>query len=849
MKLNNSWLVKRVATTIAIFLFLYSACILCAVDIPLRIVSGVNSRSMSKPVSLTEGTIVWLDRYDFNSALWVKKGLIQSENDIEIIFKSKNGREKVLPRTIVAFNSVPNKNRLFFKLCESLKPFSETHNYCIRLISRNTHNEGKLRDVLVYREFISPLRHNVVFEKLNIAGAKAIRIEFRLSVCKIVSGLSVLQIARGYWFDAHKKVIGKFAKYVNPNPSGFFDVICQKKVPAGAQYLKLDIGLPKKVSGQIAINDLLILKGVFANTGCWQPRVEIVRQRFYPKIAIYTHHKRVRIDDDFLNSLKITNNLSDIVSADWMKRYIKVNDEGFVIQIEPTKLILVANDKRGEIYGRAYLERLKGRAVPSQIIIDWPVNRYRLMHVILWLSKVEKFTDRLDRYIKLCYDNRLNGIVLQSAAYWRIDEKKYSAAIDKIHRKIKQAGLDVVPLSWNFRDPISCKDVAESFNLSSGKWVQAEEYKLSNSPVFLKPKYDAYPMGRKSDNGYFPIVLITDESRFILKTANGKVLKEGKDYVLEGGWREGRYEPMAFRRCPNSSIREDMPVYASYNYLATIKGANPHWRQTCLSEPRAYQHVGNSVEITAKTLKPEFYHIGADEIITINRDSRDIVRKLSAGEIYADYITRVYNIIKNKDSAAKIIIWADAVNKYHARGWVGSRFPGLAEVAIRKIPNDIIVASWSDDYLDEHRIIDWFGRNKFCLWAAGGYLSVDKSVRWARELSIARRRKYKANGYIFTEWYAGDYLGLAEVSRYIWSSPIYFRIIDKDTICVYDPLSFIKRCNLSENVSAKSASKSVYIDVNSDNDINCDTKYYKIDLTDGYIEAEDIYGFFSRVNF
>ena len=24
---------------------------------------------------------------------------------------------------------------------------------------------------------------------------------------------------------------------------------------------------------------------------------------------------------------------------------------------------------------------------------------------------------------------------------------------------------------------------------------------------------------------------------------------------------------------------------------------------------------------------------------------------------------------------------------------------------------------------------------------------------------------------------------------------------------------------------------------------------YKIDLTDGYIEAEDIYGFFSRVNF
>ena len=70
------------------------------VDIPLRIVSGVNSRSMSKPLALAKGTIVRLDRYDFDSALWKQKRIICDKDDIYIVYKSGNGKERILPRSL-----------------------------------------------------------------------------------------------------------------------------------------------------------------------------------------------------------------------------------------------------------------------------------------------------------------------------------------------------------------------------------------------------------------------------------------------------------------------------------------------------------------------------------------------------------------------------------------------------------------------------------------------------------------------------------------------------------------------------------------------------------------------------
>ncbi len=813
--------------------------VLLATDIPLRIVSGVNSRSFDRPIPLAKGTILWLDRYDFNTALWIKKGLIHTENDIQMIYKSSEGKEEILPRTITGFGSIPNRNRLFFKLQETLFPLSESRDYYLRLIPHNKRKEKRLEEVLVYRDFLEVSTRNIIFENLEVGKSKTVRIEFKLNVLEVIPKSLTLAIIRGYWLGGNGKIIGKFLKCINPNPSGFFKVVWQKDIPEGAKYLKVDIGLPKGTHGKLQIKDLFILKGNLPNINCWQPRVEIIHQRFYPKLQIYTHKGTVVINEKYLREVRITRSITKISCQSWMNKFIKLNDEGFILQIDPTRLILVAKDKRGLLYGKGYLNQLKGRRIPSQIIADWPENRYRLLHVIVWLSGVENFVSKLDRYIKLCHENRLNGILLQSSAYWRRGEGKFADALKEIHQKIKSANLELIPLCWNFRDPIPCKDISESFNLSAGKWVKNEIYKLTNSPVFLKPKHDAYPMGKKTQNGYYPIVLLTESSRFLLRTlSDGRVLKEGKDYKLIGGWENGRYSPMMFCRLPSASVPEGTVVFASYNYLASIKGANRYWRQTCLSEPRAYDYVENSAKIVARELQPSFYHIGADEIITINRDSRDITRDLPTDAIYAEYITKIYNIIKRYSPSANVIIWADAVNKYHTRGWVSSRYPELPEKLVERIPKDIIVVPWSEDYLDRHKIIDWFGKIGFRFWAGGGYLSVDKSIRWARELSIARERNYQADGYIFTEWYAGDYLSLPEVSPYIWSSPPYYRIVNQHTVCIYDPLSLIKHTNLQNQNSTDNF-----------DEINIDIDYYRIHSNCKYIEAKDHFGFISKLEF
>ncbi len=840
---------KKILLIISVVLYL--SCMIYAVDIPLRIVSGVNSRSARKPMELAKGTIVWLDRYDFNSALWVKKKLVSDENDICVVYKSDDGSERILPRTIINFGSIPNKNRLFFKLVEPIEPFGVSNKYFIRLGKAAKSKCQSLGEAVIYKSVSGLLKRNIKFSKISVAGIRTIRIEFRLSVLEVEKACSVLEIVRGNWIDDSGKVIGKFSKYVSPNPSGFFDVMLQKDVPVKAECFRLDIGLPKGTKGKVELRDLLILRGVLPNTGCWQPRVAIVGQRFCPKIEIYTHKGIVSVDDELIGGLKITDKLADIKCDRQLSRFVRLDDEGFVIQIEPERLILVAKDERGKRYGRTYIERLKNKNIASQIIVDWPENRYRLLHVIVWMNAIEEFFEQLDRYIKLCYENRMNGILLQSSAYWRIGERKYADALSRIHQKIRRAGLDVVPLSWNFRDPVNCKDKSESFNLSAGKWVRNEKYIFRDSDVLLRPKYDGYPNGQKIGGGYYPIVLLTENSRFELRRNSGELLKEGKDYLLAGGWHNGEYRPVAFRRLPDASVSEGITVYASYNYLARIKGASPYWRQTCLSEPEAYRCVEKSVKVVADKLNPRFYHIGADEIITINRDSRDIVRNLSAGEIYSDYIKRVYDIIKRYDSRARVLIWGDAANRYHARGWIGSRFPDVPSVVVREIPKDIIAVVWSADYMDEHRIIDWFGGHKFCVWGGGGYLSIDKSVKWARELSIARDRGYCADGYIFTEWQSGDYLGLSEISRYIWSSPVYYRIIDKHVVCVYDTLSLIKESNLME-MDAQEPNIEIFDGREKDN-VNFDVRYYRIDLTGQIgsrcIKTEDEFGFVSKIIF
>jgi hypothetical protein len=406
---------------------------------------------------------------------------------------------------------------------------------------------------------------------------------------------------------------------------------------------------------------------------------------------------------------------------------------------------------------------------------------------------------------------------------------------------------DVEPMisSWNFRNSAYTVNPDDAYNLNTGKWVEDEAYTFSNTLVYLSTKSNAFNID--TNGGDRPLVQRTPSSVFELRDASNNLLVEGTDYELVGGVTNSVLSPFGFRRLTTSSLTEGSTVYASYNYLAEIHGSTT-WRTVCMSEPLAYDLAKSGIEAAINQLGVRWFCIGADEICNENIDGRDLARDMNNPELYADYMTKMYEMITDVNSSAHVITHADAMDKYHARGWVNIYTPEVPAGLITRAPADLITNPWNADVMNNHETIDWFGSNNKHMWGACGYGNVNFGVNWCREMAVARKKGYVADGVYFYDWHSRDYRELDETARYMWSSPPYVRFIDSDTVCIVDPLTEVNDVKL---VTTGGTSTLTASDVNLPADdlftASIDEKYYELTLPASpnwwYLDISDKYGF------
>ena len=58
------------------------------------------------------------------------------------------------------------------------------------------------------------------------------------------------------------------------------------------------------------------------------------------------------------------------------------------------------------------------------MVVDWPENRMRVLHRMLWVSELDEIEHRLQDLIEICHENRMNGLLFQSNLFWRLGNEK-----------------------------------------------------------------------------------------------------------------------------------------------------------------------------------------------------------------------------------------------------------------------------------------------------------------------------------------------------------------------------------------------------------------------------------------
>ncbi|OHB53335.1 MAG: hypothetical protein A2Y12_19995 [Planctomycetes bacterium GWF2_42_9] len=723
------------------------------------------------------------------------------------------------------------------------------------------------------------------FSNLNVSGSNAVRIETSIRMENVPgTSMSTASVLRGQWSTG-----ATFSEVLSCNAAGFITIRSQQTVPTGATSLTLDIGLPTSVTGVIWVDEILIQKGLFLMATAWEPKIVPESPQFYPQLEFATNDgvpavntiqsvhfldgwaKFIEMDKSWVwspltlwkSSLAITSQEPStspaIVITDDMNRLAissittkygavaGIRQEGYIIKFTSDRIYVGAKDERGLYYGLSYLKNLidSNSINTSKVVIDWPENKVRALHRFDFLSTFADTQNDLDMLISKCHENRLNAILFDSTPIWKINDPNMCTAFEQMFSKVRAAGIEPIIGGINFRNPILTDDPNETYNLSAGKWVSNEAYTFSNSVVYLSNKSDSYSFVTGET---YPIVLQTASSKFELRTAGGALLVPGTDYSLVGGIQNGTsLSRFGIQRLSGSSVAAGTTVYASYNYLANVQNQS-NWRQTCLSEPRAYEITEQIMHKVIEKLKPRYIHIGADEIVSINTDSRDLQRGMSVAAIYADHINKLNKIVKGISPDVEVIMFGDPSNLYHKRGWIYTRYADIASTVINQLPAGMIVNDWSDDFMEEHKIANWFGSNSKKLWTASGYNSLDRSVKNARELAYARSKGFVADGYIFTEWRAAkDYVQLGEAARYMWSSAPYLTFNDNEnTVTLIDPISEVNDISLVTDSGTTSLTEQTFTYQNDDvSRLNLDERKYQVAFpTSGWsLVFGDKYGF------
>ena len=247
-------------------------------------------------------------------------------------------------------------------------------------------------------------------------------------------------------------------------------------------------------------------------------------------------------------------------------------------------------------------------------------------------------------------------------------------------------------------------------------------------------------------------LLRRDGCPFEIKTEDGKVLVEGKDYqkvvdpLMGSKPYNGSYtlwhEPPAIK----SSLPDGTRLRVSYYHTVTIHDGQV---AACPSEPRTVELLRDEAKRMHALWGAKGYMMSHDEIRQLGWDDACRKRNLDAGAILADNVKTCVKILKETNPGGEIYVWNDMFDPHHnakkdyylVRGDLTGSWEGLDP--------DVIIVAW---YFGKRaETYDFFTKRGHRVLAAGYYDGdpVSNARGW---VDAAKKHPGKAVGIMYTTW-------------------------------------------------------------------------------------------------
>ena len=229
----------------------------------------------------------------------------------------------------------------------------------------------------------------------------------------------------------------------------------------------------------------------------------------------------------------------------------------------------------------------------------------------------------------------------------------------------------------------------------------------------------------------------------------GQVYEEGRDYTApKMGLSLTSHDmpPLALALPPGSRVKAgDRLTFDSY----TPAIVNGQQASSCLSEPSLYGYLEDSAARIEAALHPKKWHLSMDEFRNGGTCAACRARGMTMGQIYADAVTKAFNIVRKAHPGAEVYIWSDMLDPDHNGVKEYFNCATSFEDAWKGVPKDLVICCWYGKKCETS--MKFFSEKGFRTFAAAYYDEKPPfpvSRRWRDTV----RRTPGAVGIMYTTW-------------------------------------------------------------------------------------------------
>lgn len=179
---------------------------------------------------------------------------------------------------------------------------------------------------------------------------------------------------------------------------------------------------------------------------------------------------------------------------------------------------------------------------------------------------------------------------------------------------------------------------------------------------------------------------------------SGTLYEEGSDFArleddkLDFSW---DHDGPSITTLPGGRIREGERLRVSYYHGISV---NRGQVSICMSEPEVYEIWRRQAALIEKHLSPRRYFLSMDEVRAGGSCKGCKDRKVTMGEIFGGCVTRQFNLIREANRDAQVLVWSDQLDPNHNAGERTGRYYYLVDGSFsgswNHIPKDLVIACW-----------------------------------------------------------------------------------------------------------------------------------------------------------